>query len=458
MTKKDLYDPFFEHDSCGVGFVAHVNGEQSHDIVSKGITILKNLVHRGALGGDRKTGDGAGMLTQIPHEFFLSECAKAGFALPERGGYGVAMIFLPQDLSRRKEAKSLVETTVAGEGGSVIGWRDVPVRPECLGDMAAASMPFVSQAFFTYEGLSGEALERKLYVSRKSMERQALSAGMSLDDFYVPSLSCATINYKGMFVAPQFDSFYPDLLDEKFTSAIALVHQRYSTNTFPSWCLSQPFRYCAHNGEINTLRGNINKMKARESTLSSPLFGADIAKLLPIIAEGGSDSAMFDNVFELLVLGGRSPEHSMMMMIPEAFGVRYHISEDKRAFYEYHASIMEPWDGPAAFSFTNGTVVGAALDRNGLRPARYVVTRSGLVVLASEIGVLDIPAGDVLEKGRLAPGKMILVDTARHRVYLEYGSLIPVIEQLDQRGWRLKVWTTREGREVGGSPFAKNKL
>jgi glutamate synthase domain-containing protein 2/glutamate synthase domain-containing protein 1/glutamate synthase domain-containing protein 3 len=435
MIRKDLYDPFFEHDCCGVGFVAHVNGTRTHDIVANGITILKNLVHRGAIGGDQKTGDGAGMLTQVPHEFLAAECAEAGFGLPAAGGYGVAMLFLPRAQTKRREAKDIFESVVRGEGGVVLGWRDVPVRPDCLGDMAAASMPFVSQAFVTFEGASGPGLERKLYVARKCIERQAASAGMSMDDFYVASFSGATLNYKGMFVAPQFDAFYPDLLDPTFTSAIALVHQRYSTNTFPSWCLAQPFRYCAHNGEINTLRGNINKMNAREATLSSGLFGQDIKKLFPIIAAGGSDSAMFDNVYELLVMGGRSLEHSMMMMIPEAFGPRYHISEDKRAFYEYHASILEPWDGPASFSFTDGTIVGAALDRNGLRPARYVVTRSGLVVLASEIGVLDIPANDVLEKGRLAPGKMILVDTAHNRVVFDNEIKASVSRRKPYRRW-----------------------
>ncbi|HMD68337.1 MAG TPA: glutamate synthase large subunit, partial [Chitinivibrionales bacterium] len=435
MPQKGLYDPFFEHDSCGVGFVAHVNGSRSHDIVTNGITILKNLVHRGAIGGDRKTGDGAGMLTQVPHEFLAAECAKTGFALPSAGSYGVAMLFMPQPAKKRKEARNVVETVVKTEGGTLLGWRDVPVKPDCLGELAAASMPFVCQAFVSFEGLSGTALERKLYIARKCMEREAAVAGLSMDDFYITSLSCATINYKGMFVAPQFDAFYPDLLDKNFTSAIALVHQRYSTNTFPSWCLAQPFRYCAHNGEINTLRGNINKMNAREATLSSPLFGPDIKKVFPVIAPGGSDSAMFDNVFELLVLGGRSLEHSMMMMIPEAFGPRYHISEDKRAFYEYHAGIMEPWDGPAAISFTDGTIVGAALDRNGLRPARYVVTRSGLVVLASEIGVLDIPASDVLEKGRLAPGKMMLVDTARNRVVSDNEIKASVSRRKPYRRW-----------------------
>jgi glutamate synthase (NADPH/NADH) large chain len=435
MQRHGLYDPQYEHDSCGVGFVANINGQRTHKIVSDGITILKNLVHRGAIGGDQKTGDGAGMLVQIPDDFFGRECAMAGIKLPEPGAYGVGMLFLPRQDTKRAEAVRIVETIVKQEGGRILCWRDVPVDPDSLGELAAASMPHICQVFVAYEGASGGALERKLYMARKCMEREAVAAGLSIDEFYIPSFSSATVNYKGMFVAPQFESFYPDLLDEAFTSALALVHQRYSTNTFPSWALAQPFRFMAHNGEINTLRGNINKMNAREATLSSALFGNNIKKLFPVIMPGGSDSAMFDNVFELLTLGGRSMEHSMMMMVPEAFGPRYHISEDKRAFYEYHAAIMEPWDGPAAISFTDGIKVGAALDRNGLRPARYVITRGGSIVLASEIGVLDIPASQVLEKGRLAPGKMILVDTAQNRVITDNETKASVSRRKPYRRW-----------------------
>jgi glutamate synthase domain-containing protein 2/glutamate synthase domain-containing protein 1/glutamate synthase domain-containing protein 3 len=435
MNKKDLYDPFFEHDSCGVGFVANINGQRTHKIVSDGITVLKNLVHRGAIGGDQKTGDGAGMLVQVPHDFLSRECTKTGIKLPKPGAYGVGMLFIPQEDKKRAEARRIAEIIVKQEGGRILGWRDVPVDPGCLGELAAATMPHICQLFVAFDVIADGALERKLYVARKCMEREAAGAGLTIDEFYIPSLSSATINYKGMFVAPQFESFYPDLLDETFTSALALVHQRYSTNTFPSWALAQPFRFMAHNGEINTLRGNINKMNAREATLSSALFGGDIKKLFPVITPGGSDSAMFDNVFELLTLGGRSMEHSMMMMVPEAFGPRYHISEDKRAFYEYHAAIMEPWDGPAAISFTDGTRVGAALDRNGLRPARYVITRGGAIVLASEIGVLDIPASQVLEKGRLAPGKMLLVDTAQNRVITDNETKASVSRRKPYRRW-----------------------
>jgi glutamate synthase domain-containing protein 2/glutamate synthase domain-containing protein 1/glutamate synthase domain-containing protein 3 len=416
MKAQGLYDPFFEHDSCGVGFVADILGHSSHQIVEEGMTILKNLEHRGAIGGDLKTGDGAGMLTQVPHSFFSKECARMGMQLPQAGRYGVGMFFLPRDRAMEKRARQLTEETIRAKNGTVLGWRSVPIHPECLGELAHQCMPSIHQIFVSCEELSGDVLERKLYVLRKCIENAAAAAGFSMEDFYIASFSSATITYKGMFVAPQFASFYPDLASQDFQSAIALVHQRYSTNTLPSWCLAQPFRFLAHNGEINTLRGNINKMNAREKSMSSSLFGAEIKDLFPIITSGGSDSAMFDNVFELLSLGGRSMEHSMMMMIPEAFGPKYHISEDKRAFYEYHAAIMEPWDGPAAIAFTDGKIVGAALDRNGLRPARYVVTKSGKIVLASEIGVLDISAEEILEKGRLAPGKMLLVDTVRGRI------------------------------------------
>jgi glutamate synthase (NADPH) large chain len=416
MKAQGLYDPSFEHDSCGVGFVADIRGRPSHQIVEEGITILKNLEHRGAIGGDLKTGDGAGMLMQLPHVFFSKECKKAGIALPEAGAYGMGMVFFPRDAAGADRAKLLTEEALREKNADMIGWREVPVRPDCLGQQARGRMPSIHQLFVRAGDAAGGALERRLYVLRKCIEKKAAEAGFTLEDFYIASFSGATVIYKGMFVASQFSSFYPDLGDGDFQSAIALVHQRYSTNTLPSWCLAQPFRYMAHNGEINTLRGNINKMNAREKTLSSSLFGDEMKDLFPIITPGGSDSAMFDNVFELLYLGGRSMEHAMMMMVPEAFGPRYHISEDKRAFYEYHAAIMEPWDGPAAIAFTDGKTVGASLDRNGLRPARYVVTKSGKIVLASEIGVLDIPPEEVVEKGRLAPGKMLVVDTVKGRI------------------------------------------
>ena len=435
MVKQGLYDPQFEHDSCGVGFVANTNGQRSHQIVTDGITILKNLVHRGALGGDSKTGDGAGILVQIPHAFFTKVCHASGIALPEEGTYGVGMFFLPREADRLVEAKNLVADICKREQADCLGWRTVPIDPACLGEMAAASRPHVSQLFLRMQGTSGDALERRLYVLRRCIEKAALEQAFAIDALYIASFSCKTIVYKGMFVAPQLEAFYPDLSDQDFTSALSLIHQRYSTNTFPSWALAQPFRWLAHNGEINTLRGNVNKMRAREKTLSSELFGAEVRKLLPIINSDLSDSGIVDNVFELLSLGGRSIEHAMMMMVPEAWGPKYHISQDKRAFYEYHAAIMEPWDGPAAMVFTDGTHVGAMLDRNGLRPARFVVTKSGRFVLASEVGVLDIQPEDVLQKGRLAPGKMLLVDTERGRIIFDHEIKSSVSRRKPYRRW-----------------------
>jgi len=435
MQREGLYDPFFEHDSCGVGFVVNVDGRRTHQIVENGITILKNLQHRGAVGGDSRTGDGAGMLVQMPHRFFAREAAGQGFTLPVEGQYGVAMMFLPRDDEKRARARDLAEDAVTAGGGTVLGWREVPCNPDVLGELALATMPHVSQLFLSFGELDAEVLERRLYVTRKVIESMAAAEGLTLEELYVASCSCRTVVYKGLFVAPQFERFYPDLGDEEFESALAVIHQRYSTNTFPSWPLAQPFRYIAHNGEINTLRGNINKMNAREKTMSSPLFGDEIEKLRPVILPGQSDSGIFDNVLELLVTGGRSLEHALMMMVPEAFGARYHISEDKRAFYEYHAAIMEPWDGPAAISFSDGIKVGSILDRNGLRPARWVVTRSGLVVLASEVGVLDIPPEDVLQKGRLAPGKMFLVDTALKRIVYDNEVKAAVSRRKPYRRW-----------------------
>ncbi|MDC7221976.1 MAG: glutamate synthase large subunit [Spirochaetales bacterium] len=413
LKKRGLYDPAQEHDACGVGFVARIDGRKTHEIVEEGVEILCNLEHRGAVGGDQKTGDGAGMLVQLPHKFFKKVLP---FDLPEAGSYGGAMIFLPVHPKKQAEAIAMTEEVLKREGAKLLGWRDVPITPECLGELARQVLPCIRQFFITIDGLSDFDLERKLFVVKKSLENEAIKKGYELDEYYLSSLSAHTMVYKGMFVAPQFTVFYPDLTDETFESALALVHQRYSTNTFPSWPLAQPFRYIAHNGEINTMRRNVNNMEAREASLASDVFGSDIDKLAPVVLPNGSDSAAFDNVYELLIQGGRTMEHSMMMMIPEAFGSKYHISEDKRAFYEYHAAVMEPWDGPAAVAFTDGFRIGATLDRNGLRPGRYTVTRSGKVVMASETGVIEIDPEDVLEKGRLAPGKMFVVDTVNNRV------------------------------------------
>jgi glutamate synthase (NADPH) large chain len=413
MKKQGLYDPVYEHDACGVAFVVNINGKKEHSIIKDGLEMLCNLEHRGAVGGDQKTGDGAGMMSQIPDTFFKK---VTDFILPDPGKYSVGFLFLPKEEDKYTKIQKVVEKIIRQENGNILGWRKVPVNPDCLGEFAKKMLPSFWQLFITFDGLEGEKLNRKLYVARKRLENNAHKQGWDINDFYISSLSAQTIIYKGMFVSTQFTSFYPDLTDPDFISTIAMVHQRYSTNTFPSWPLAQPFRFVAHNGEINTLRGNTNKIRAQDSTLTSELFGDEIKKIIPVVTLNGSDSASFDNVFELLTLGGRSMEHAMIMMVPEAFGPKYHISSDKRAFFEYHAAIMDPWDGPAALTFSDGIKIGAYLDRNGLRPGRYIITKSGKVVLASEVGVLNIDNEDILEKGRLAPGKMIVVDTERKRV------------------------------------------
>src|SRR4051812_49143873 len=413
-----LYDPRFEHDACGIGFVANIKGQKSHDIIVKGIQVLINLTHRGACGCDPETGDGAGVLIQIPHKYFARECAKLGFTLPPAGEYGIGMTFLPVGPRARLEAEGLLERIIAEEGLTVLGWRDTPIEGSAIGRVARNSQPYIEQIFVARaKGMTEDQLERKLYVVRKRAEREVFDSEMEdRSFFYIPSLSGRTIVYKGLLLAPQIANFYPELSDPDVISALCLVHQRFSTNTFPTWQLAHPFRFVAHNGEINTLRGNVNWMHARQSVLASQVFGDDIKKLFPIIQPNGSDSAAFDNALELLVLSGRSLQHAMAMLIPEAWSKNYHMNPQRRAFYEYHASLMEPWDGPAAVAFTDGRSIGAVLDRNGLRPARYMVTHDNLVIMASETGVLNIKPEDVKQKGRLQPGKMLLVDTAEGRI------------------------------------------
>ena len=414
-----LYHPEQEHDACGIGFVANIRGEKSHDIIEKGIQILINLTHRGACGCDAETGDGAGLLIQIPHKFFARETAKLGFSLPAPGEYGVGMVFLPVEPHERLEAEGILERIVREEGLTVLGWRDTPININSIGRVARASQPYIEQIFVGHEeALTSDELERKLYIIRKRAETE-VPASESINSksmFYLPSLSSRTIVYKGLLLAPQIAKFYPELSDPELMSALCLVHQRFSTNTFPTWQLAHPFRFVAHNGEINTVRGNVNWMHARQSILESPLFGEDLKKLFPIIQPGGSDSAAFDNALELLVQSGRSLPHAVAMLIPEAWDGNPNMEESKKAFYEYHCSLMEPWDGPAAITFTDGRVIGATLDRNGLRPARYVVTHDGLAVLASETGVLPIKPEDVKMKGRLQPGKMFLIDLEQGRI------------------------------------------
>jgi len=411
-----LYNPRYEHDSCGVGFVTQIDGKPSHDIIQNGLQILGNLMHRGAIGGDQKTGDGAGILFQIPDQFLRTECRSLGIDLPTLGYYGVGMIFLPRRSKVRQACIRMVEDTIASEGLKFLAWRSVPVESKAISGQAKKQQPVIKQFFIDGKGPSGAALERKLYVLRRQLERQAATLLETEDCFYITSLSVKTIVYKGLFTAPQLSGFYEDLNQPQLSSAMAVVHQRYSTNTFPSWELAQPFRYLAHNGEINTLRGNLNHIRSREPSLASELFGADLAKVLPIIDERGSDSSCLDNALELLINSGRSLAQAMLMLVPEAWGVKYPMGADLRGFFEYHAGLMEPWDGPAALAFSNGTQTGAMLDRNGLRPARYTLTKEGMIAFASEVGVLDFDPQDVIEKGALSPGAMLVVDFEKQRL------------------------------------------
>jgi glutamate synthase domain-containing protein 2/glutamate synthase domain-containing protein 1/glutamate synthase domain-containing protein 3 len=417
-TSQGLYHPFNEKDACGIGFVVSTKGEKSHEIILKGIQILLNLTHRGACGCDPETGDGAGITIQIPHAFFDRECSRLGFTLPLPGEYGVGIVFLPVERHQRLICEGILERIAREEGLTVLGWRDTPIDAGSIGRVARGSQPYIQQIFIRHApGMDQDSLERKLYVVRKRAESEV--AASDLRDkgfFYIPSLSSRTIVYKGLLLAPQIAHFYRELSDPLAVSALCLVHQRFSTNTFPTWQLAHPFRYICHNGEINTLRGNAAWMEARQSILSSPLFGDDIKKLFPIISPGGSDSAMLDNAVELLCMAGRSVPHVMAMLIPEAWAGDPTMSTEKRAFYEYHASLMEPWDGPAAIAFTDGRVIGATVDRNGLRPARYMVTQNDLVIMASETGVLPVKPEEVRFKGRLQPGRMLLVDTEQGRI------------------------------------------
>ncbi|HTX54375.1 MAG TPA: glutamate synthase large subunit [Candidatus Baltobacteraceae bacterium] len=417
--QRGLYDPAYEHDSCGVGFVVDIAGRKSHAIVAQALTVLKNLLHRGACGCEANTGDGAGILLQIPDAFFRRECARLGIFLPKPKHYAVGMVCLPRDHKERVDCQSLFDRIVREEGLVPLGWRDVRTDNSIIGDSAKRGEPMFRQIFIGRGGSIRDTahFEQTLYLVRRRVEKGVLTSGLTQRRmFYVGSLSASTIVYKGMLSADQMETYFPDITDKAVDSAIALVHQRFSTNTFPTWSLAHPFRYLAHNGEINTLRGNINWMRARERLFETPLYGERIRDLLPIIQEGGSDSAMLDNALELLVMTGRSLPHAVMMLIPEAWSGHESMSPEKRAFYEYHSCLMEPWDGPASVAFTDGTVVGAVLDRNGLRPSRYYVTKGGLVIMASEVGVLDIPPEEILLKERLHPGRMFLVDTVEGRI------------------------------------------
>src|SRR6201994_2098063 len=421
-----LYDPSLEKDACGVGFIANIKGRKSHEIVSDALTILRNLEHRGAVGADPRFGDGAGILVQIPHAFFARKTAELGFELPAPGEYAIGALFMPKELSWRKVIQSIIADQIKAEGLKLLGWRDVPTDNSSLGVTVKPTEPTHMQVFIGRNGLAKSEIaktedefERRLYILRKSISQAIYQRrDRGLAGYYPCSMSCRTIVYKGMFLADQLGSYYPDLHEPDFESALALVHQRFSTNTFPAWSLAHPYRMVAHNGEINTLRGNVNWMAARQASVSSDLYGKDISRLWPISYEGQSDTACFDNALEFLVQGGYSLPHAVMMMIPEAWSGNPLMDEQRRAFYEYHAAIMEPWDGPAAIAFTDGRQIGATLDRNGLRPARYLVTSDDRIVMASEMGVLQIPEEHIVTKWRLQPGKMLLVD-------LDQGRLIP---------------------------------
>ena len=414
-----LYDPRFEHDACGVGFVAHIKGKKSHSIVEQGLKILDNLSHRGATGYDPLLGDGAGILIQVPDQHLRRVCGQQGLTLPAIGQYGVGMVFLPREPASRMACEQEIERAIHAEGQILLGWRDVPTDNNGLSAATIAVEPLIRQVFVARGSgeMTQDDLERKLFIIRKRSGHaiQALTLRHG-KEFYVPSFSTRTIVYKGMLLADQVGHYYTDLLDPAMMSALALVHQRFSTNTFPTWDLAHPFRMIAHNGEINTLRGNVNWIRARQQAIASPILKGDLDKIWPLIYDGQSDSASFDNCLEMLVMGGYSLAHAMMMMIPEAWSGHKLMDEDRRAFYEYHATLMEAWDGPAAMAFTDGRQIGATLDRNGLRPARYILTDDDMVVLASEVGVLDIPEAKIVKKWRLQPGKMFLVDIEKGKI------------------------------------------
>lgn len=438
--KQGLYDPSFEKDSCGIGFVANIKGIKSHTVVRQGLQALENLVHRGAAGCDPCTGDGAGILVQIPHRFLIDAAKSAAISLPDVGNYAVGMVFLPPDLDQRIRFEKLFENIAKEEGLQTLGWRDVPVKSEYAGSEARKTEPKIRQIFVDRGSHEELAFERLLYVVRKRVENTVRnSVDADLHDgrkfFYIVSLSSRTIVYKGLLLPEQVTQYYPDLSDSKFDSAIALVHSRFSTNTFPTWPLAHPFRMICHNGEINTVKGNVNWMRARQGRLQSDVFGKDISKLFPIVPEGQSDSACLDNALEFLLLGGRSLPHAMMMLIPEPWVANPSMDLERRGFYQYHSAMMEPWDGPAAVCFTDGKMIGATLDRNGLRPCRYLVTKDGFVILSSEAGVLEIDPANIESKGRLQPGRMFLVDTESGRIIDDEEVKQSIARQKPYRAW-----------------------
>ncbi|MBF0427271.1 MAG: glutamate synthase subunit alpha, partial [Magnetococcales bacterium] len=439
--QQGLYDPRFEHDACGVGFVADIHGRKSHRILEMALEVLVNMTHRGAAGADPLTGDGAGIIIQMPDAFLRQRCGEIDIQLPPLGDYGVGVFFLPKDMELRLACLRTTEKVVREEGQVVLGWRDVPINSVArIGFVAKSAEPVIRQLFIGLrdrpEGADENWFERRLYIIRRRIENAVVDyEDPDLKSFHIASLSSRTLLYKGMFLADQVAAYYEDLNAPEMVSAFAMVHQRYSTNTFPTWELAHPFRMIAHNGEINTLRGNINWMRAREAALSSQLFGEDIKKLFPIVPEGISDSASFDRAVEFLVLSGRSIAHAIMMLIPEAWESHTHMDPDRRAFYQYHDSMMEPWDGPAAVAFTDGRVIGATLDRNGLRPARYQVTRSGLCIMASEAGTITFPPEEEMINWRLQPGRMFVLDLEQGRIIDDQEIKAQIVGRQPYRQW-----------------------
>lgn len=431
-----LYDPEKEKDNCGIGFIAHLDGQPRHSLVQDAVKILINLEHRGALGGDNATGDGAGMLMGMPDQFLRKKAKELNIELPPLHEYGVGTVFMPTDQSAYDRCIAIMQSVIHEEGLSYLGIREVPVNTQGLGEFSLSTMPHFRQVFIAPGKVALDKFELKLYIIRRIIENKiAELQDQDYSQFYISAMSSKSINYKGMLTGTQLATFYPDINDQEFTTAYSLVHQRFSTNTLPQWSLAQPFRYLAHNGEINTLRGNINRMRAREAVMKSRVLGADLERLKPIILEGQSDSATLDNALELLVAGGRSLPHAIMMLIPEAFGEKYTMSRDKRAFYEYHSALMEPWDGPAGIVFTDGRYIGGTLDRNGLRPNRYTITTDGLVVAGSETGVLEFPPERIKVNGRLQPGKIFLCDLQEHRVIPDNEVKSKIARQKPYRKW-----------------------
>ncbi len=436
--KQGLYDPKFEHDNCGIGFIANIKGKKSHDIIIDAIEILKKLAHRGGVGSEPDTGDGAGILIQIPHSFMKKVCANDGITLPKEGDYGVGMLFLSPDTETRANSLNKLEKIISDEGMEYLGYREVPTYANCIGKTAKEAMPHIVQIFIKRPAHVAQGLEfeRKLFIILKRSEREIRYCGQDKDSyFYFTSLSSRTIVYKGMLTPDQVSSFYLDLMDLDMSSAIALVHSRFSTNTFPSWERAHPNRFVIHNGEINTIRGNVNWTNAREKIFETDVFGEDIKKIYPVINEDGSDSAMLDNYLHMLTLAGFSLPQAVMMAIPEPWENDTAMSDEKRAFYEYNSTNGEPWDGPAAVGFTDGVLVGATLDRNGLRPARYYVTNDDMVILSSEVGVLNIKPENIVSKNRLEPGKMLLIDTKAGKIISDEEIKQSIASQHPYRQW-----------------------